>query len=68
MMQVKLLRVLQGNEFRGGGGTKDIQADVRVLAATNRHLEEPVEEGSFREGLYCRFNVIRVDLPPLRQR
>ncbi len=68
MMQVKLLRVLQENEFRRVGGTKDIKADVRVLAATNRHLEDAVAEGSFREDLYYRFNVIRVDLPPLRQR
>lgn len=68
LMQVKLLRVLQENEFRRVGGTKDIQADVRVLAATNRHLEEAVAEGTFREDLYYRFNVIRVDLPPLRQR
>jgi two-component system response regulator PilR (NtrC family) len=67
-MQVKLLRVLQENEFRRVGGTKDIQANVRVLAATNRHLEEAVSEGRFREDLYYRFNVIRVDLPPLRQR
>ena len=68
LMQVKLLRVLQENEFRRVGGTKDLQANVRVLAATNRHLEEAVAEGSFREDLYYRFNVIRIDLPPLRQR
>ncbi len=68
LMQVKLLRVLQENEFRRVGGTKDIQTNVRVLAATNRHLEDAVAEGSFREDLYYRFNVIRVDLPPLRRR
>jgi two-component system response regulator PilR (NtrC family) len=68
MMQVKLLRVLQENEFRRVGGNKDIKVDVRVLAATNRNLEEAVAEGSFREYLYYRFNVIRLDLPPLRQR
>jgi two-component system response regulator PilR (NtrC family) len=68
MMQVKLLRVLQENEFRRVGGTKDIRTDVRVLAATNRELEEAVAAGSFREDLYYRFNVIRIDLPPLRQR
>jgi two-component system response regulator PilR (NtrC family) len=68
MMQVKLLRVLQENEFRRVGGTKNIPTNVRVLAATNRHLEEAVAEGRFREDLYYRFNVIRVDLPPLRQR
>jgi two-component system response regulator PilR (NtrC family) len=68
MMQVKLLRILQENEFRRVGGTKDIKTDVRVLAATNRQLEEAVATGSFREDLYYRFNVIRIDLPPLRQR
>lgn len=68
MMQVKLLRVLQENEFRRVGGTKSLSTDVRVLAATNRHLEDAVAEGSFREDLYYRFNVIRVDLPALRQR
>jgi two-component system response regulator PilR (NtrC family) len=68
LMQVKLLRVLQENEFRRVGGTKNIQTDVRVLAATNRHLEDAVASGVFREDLYYRFNVIRIDLPPLRQR
>jgi len=68
MMQVKLLRVLQENEFRRVGGTKSLQVDVRVLAATNRRLEEAVAQGTFREDLYYRFNVIRIDLPSLRQR
>jgi two-component system response regulator PilR (NtrC family) len=68
LMQVKLLRVLQENEFRRVGGNAAVQADVRVIAATNRHLEEAVANGSFREDLYYRFNVIRIDLPALRQR
>ena len=68
LMQVKLLRVLQENEFRRVGGNKNLKADVRILAATNRHLEEAVAAGNFREDLYYRFNVIRIDLPPLRQR
>jgi two-component system response regulator PilR (NtrC family) len=68
MMQVKLLRVLQDNEFRRVGGNKPLLADARVIAATNRRLEEAVASGSFREDLYYRFNVIRIDLPALRQR
>jgi len=68
LMQVKLLRVLQENEFRRVGGTQSVQTDVRVVAATNRRLEEAVANGSFREDLYYRFNVIRIDLPSLRSR
>lgn len=68
MMQVKLLRVLQDQRYRRVGGTKDIQAEVRLVCATNRNLEASVTEGSFREDLFYRINVIRLDLPPLRDR
>ncbi len=67
-MQVKLLRVLQEKKFERLGGMKTIETDVRVIAATNRNLEEAVEEGEFREDLYYRLNVIPISLPPLRDR
>lgn len=67
-MQVKLLRVLQERTFYRLGGTKEVHIDVRVVAATNRNLEELVEQGRFREDLYYRLNVAMIDLPPLRER
>jgi DNA-binding NtrC family response regulator len=67
-MQAKLLRVLQERCFERVGGTETIQVDVRVIAATNRSLLRLVKQGSFREDLYYRLNVIKIDLPPLRDR
>ena len=67
-IQVKLLRVLETLEFERVGGTKPIKVDVRVLAATNCDLEKRVREGSFREDFYYRLNVVRIHLPPLRER
>ena len=67
-MQVKLLRVLQDRRFRRLGGTEEVQADIRVIAATNQDLEKLVSTGRFREDLFYRINVIRMQLPPLRER
>jgi DNA-binding NtrC family response regulator len=67
-MQVKLLRVLQERRIERVGGNEPIDIDVRVIAATHRSLEKMVKEGTFREDLYYRLNVIRIEIPPLRDR
>lgn len=67
-LQVKILHVLQNMRFEKVGGNKDIFVDVRVIAATNRNLEEMIQEGTFREDLYYRLNVIPIVTPPLRER
>ena len=66
--QTRLLRVLSNKEFFRVGGDKPIKVDVRILAATHQSLESLVASGTFREDLYYRLNVIRIDVPPLRQR
>jgi two-component system, NtrC family, response regulator AtoC len=67
-LQVKLLRVLQEREFERVGGNSTIKIDVRIIAATSSNLEQMVKEGTFREDLYYRLNVIPINLPPLRER
>jgi PAS domain S-box-containing protein len=68
MLQAKLLRVLEDQSFRRLGGLKDIQLDLRVVAATNKNLREAVKEGAFRQDLYFRLNVIQITIPALRDR
>jgi len=67
-LQVKILRVLQEQEFERIGGSKSIRVNVRVIAATNKNLEEQVSNKTFREDLFYRLNVIPIDIPPLRER
>jgi two-component system response regulator HydG len=68
LLQVRLLRVLQDGEYERLGGTRTLKTDVRVLAATNRDPEQAVSEGRLRADLYYRLNVIRLHVPPLRER
>jgi transcriptional regulator with PAS, ATPase and Fis domain len=67
-LQAKLLRILESRTFKRVGGTRDISVDVRVIAATNRDLEERIREKAFREDLFYRLNVLPIAIPPLRQR
>jgi transcriptional regulator with GAF, ATPase, and Fis domain len=67
-LQAKLLRVLEEKSFERLGGSKTISIDTRIIAATNRNIEAMVEEGKFREDLYYRINVLRIHMPPLRER
>jgi two-component system nitrogen regulation response regulator NtrX len=67
-VQAKVLRVLEESEFERVGGTETIRVDVRVIAASNKDLAAMIEEGKFREDLYYRLNVVKIDIPPLRRR
>jgi len=67
-LQTRLLRVLSSHEFYRVGGQKPIKSDVRIIAATNQNIEQLIKTGKFREDLYHRLNVFRIELPPLRKR
>ena len=67
-VQIKILRVLQDKRFERVGGEETVETDVRVIAATNRNLEEEITKGNFREDLYYRLNVVHIHVPPLRER
>ncbi len=67
-LQAKLLRVIEGDPFRRVGGVSDLNVDVRIISATNKNLQELIEEKLFREDLYFRLNVLSVKIPPLRER
>jgi transcriptional regulator with PAS, ATPase and Fis domain len=67
-IQVKILQVLQDKQFMRVGGTSTEKVDVRIIAATNRDLREEIANGTFREDLFYRLNVIEINLPPLRSR
>ena len=67
-LQVKLLRVLQEREFERVGGTRPVKVDIRLITATNKNLEESIANGSFRQDLYYRLNVVNLEMPPLRER
>ena len=68
LLQAKMLRVLEDKEVRPLGSTKGEKVDVRIIAATNRNLEQAVSQGHFREDLFYRLNVVEIALPPLRDR
>ncbi|MCK7525414.1 MAG: sigma-54 factor interaction domain-containing protein [Ignavibacteriales bacterium] len=66
-IQVKLLRVLQEHQFERVGGTESINIDVRIIAATNHNLANKIKDGSFREDLFYRLNIVSIHIPPLRE-
>ena len=67
-MQSKLLTFLEDRRFKRVGGLRDIEVNVRIIAATNRDLDAEVQKGTFREDLYYRLNVMQIRIPPLRER